>query len=140
MARRMLGEPQIQDLSRRLLAALLTIAAVGLCARLLPVVTALRDRQETSRWASNLRDVANIVSWAALLGAFLVAGLPLWAAVLAAGSVVVALELARHLRSAPGGRQMLAFVVGIALALPVALFPIQATHGLEAVVFALFGG
>lgn len=140
MTCRMLGEPHIQEPLRRLLAVILAVGAVGLCARLLPVVAALRDRQETSRWASTLRDVANLVAWAALLGAFLVAGLPLWAAVLAAGSAVVVLELARHFRGPSGGRQTLAFLLGLALTLPVTLFPVRATHGLEAVVVALFGG
>lgn len=136
----MLGDPLAQEPVWRFVAVCLTFAAVGLWALLLPIASALRERQETSRWASNLRDVANFVAWTVFLGAFLVAGVPLWAAVLAAGSVVVVLELARHLRQSSRRRQRLAIVLGLALALPVAVFPSQVTRGLDALVVGLFGG
>lgn len=136
----MLGAFREPDTAQRLLALSLTVLAVAVCARLQLLAMALRARQETSRWASNLRDLANLAAAVALLGAFMVAGLPTWAAVVASGTVVVLLEIARLLPQATLHPQRRAMWLGLLMALPIALWPASATTALEALATTLFAG
>lgn len=136
----MLGAYREPDTAQRLLALSLTVLAVALCARLQLLALTLRAREETSRWASNLRDLANLAASGALLGAFMAAGLPTWGAVVAAGTVVVLLECARQLQPSAVGWPKRALWLGLVLALPVAAWPARASTSIEALAVTLFGG
>lgn len=135
----MLGAFREPDTAQRVLALSLTVLAVVLSARLQSLAITLRAREETSRWASNLRDLANLAAAVALLGAFEVAGLPTWGAIVASGTVIVLLECARQLQQA-AHRRPRALWLGLVLSLPVAVWPAQATAALNVLAVTLFGG
>lgn len=134
----MLGAFREPDTAQRVLALSLTVLAVVLAARLQSLAITLRAREDTSRWASNLRDLANLAAAVALLGAFVVAGLPTWGAIVASGTVIVLLECARQLQQA-AHRRPRALWLGLVLSLPVAVWPGQATAALNALAVTLFG-
>lgn len=118
----MLGSIRALQAWERVFGIVLVVLAVPVSVRLQSVTLALRERELRSRWASNLRDVVNLLAASVFFGAYLLCGLPFAAALLAAGSVTVGLDLARHGGRTPAARARFCLFVGLALSLPVALF------------------
>lgn len=135
----MLGEVQPSGPVGRLLGLVAVVLAVALFARLQAATVALREREQASRWASNLRDVFNLIAVAALLLAFRACGAPWAAAFLFAGSVGIVLEIAR-LQPAPAAvRERRAILVGLALAVPLGFWmpaAVELANRLAALLFA----
>jgi hypothetical protein len=133
-----LGEAQALGALGRLLGLLAVAAAVVLFARLQAAGVALRRREQASRWASNLRDVLNLFAVAALLLAFRACGGPWAACFLFAGSVGVALEVARLQPGSPRQRSRRALLLGLGLALPLGAFMARALEGANRLADLLF--
>jgi len=103
----------------------------------------LRDEEQRAWWAGTGRDLLNAAGLLAIAGALRMLGLSWPGALLAGGtltlamfgaSVLVATQLrVRHPRA-------WAFGIGLTLALPVLAFTPEVVEGLGAIVGALFGG
>jgi hypothetical protein len=88
---------------------------------LLGLLAQLRQRETRSRWASTLRDLLSLLCLVCLIAAYRVRGFPLPAALLIAGTVGVALDLARHAMRVPVRRTLLACLLAAGVA--AACFP-----------------
>jgi predicted DNA repair protein MutK len=129
--------------SARLLAAVVYLAAVAAFLLLQEIGLRLRREERRAWWAGTGRDLINVAGLFAIAGALRLVGLSTGAALLVGGtltllmfgaSVLVATQLdTRHPRA-------WAFAAGLALALPVLLFPAEVVAAVARVAGALFPG
>ncbi len=134
----MLGSARALDVVARTLATFVVAGAVVVFVQLQSVAFRLRAREARSRWASNLRDLVNLLAAALLFASFVVAGAPPAAALVFAGTTGVLLEAVRHGGSRPAGRPRASLATGLSVAVPLALFAPEATALLNRLVEALF--
>jgi len=125
----MAGGLPLQDI--RPAGVLLAAAAVAAFAAMQWPAAGLRRAEARSRWASNARDGLNMAGVLALFGAFAACGYSLPAAALVAGLLGLVLESVRHGARTPRGAVIVCLVVGVAVALPVAVAPPFVTGALD---------
>lgn len=130
----------VRDLSglERLIGVVLVVFAIALFVRLQTVALRLREDEAKSRWASNLRDLVNLLAAFILFAAFWTCGLPLAASLLFSGTVTVLLDVARHWGRTPDERARLSLITGLVTSLPVALFTGPILAGTNRLVGVLF--
>jgi hypothetical protein len=102
----------------------------------------LRLRREERRawWAGSGRDLLNLAGLLAIAGALRLAGLSAGAALLVGGTLTLLMFGASVLFASTRHPRRWAFVAGLALAVPVALFPGAVVGGYARVARALFPG
>jgi len=132
---------EAKDEAGRLLAAMLYLAAVVAFLFVQEIGLRLRREEHRAWWAGSGRDLLNVAGLLAISGALRLVGLSIGAALLVGGtltllmfgaSVFVATQTStRHPRA-------WAFGAGLALAVPVLLFPEEVVGAFERVAGALF--
>jgi len=134
-------EPRTE--TERLAATLALLAAVASSVRLEELGDRLRREEHRAWWASNGRDVINAAALAVIAAALVLLGFPGPAALVLGGLLTMALTGVTVLegklpeRSHP---QLLALALGLALALPILVWPGAVAAGLGRLAEALFAG
>jgi len=126
----------------RLLARLALLAAVAGAVRLEELGELLRREEHRAWWAGHGRDVINAAAVLTLAAALTLLGFPAPAAFVAGGLLTLALTGVTALEAKLPARlhpRALAIAFGLALVLPLLLWPAAAVDGLDAIAAALFG-
>jgi hypothetical protein len=129
--------------AERALARLALLAAVAGAVRLEELGELLRREEHRAWWAGHGRDVINAAAVLALAAALVLLGFPPPAAFVAGGLLTLALTGVSALEARLPDRvhpPALALAAGLALALPLLLWPAAVVGRLDALATALFGG
>jgi uncharacterized membrane protein len=128
--------------SARLLAAVVYLAAVVAFLLLQEIGLRLRREERRAWWAGTGRDLINVAGLFAIAGALRLVGLSTGAALLVGGTLTLLMFGASVLAAQLDTRhpRAWAFAAGLALALPVLLFPAEVVGAVARVAGALFPG
>jgi hypothetical protein len=127
----------------QLAATLALLAAVASSVRLEELGDRLRREEHRAWWASNGRDVINVVALAVIASALVLLGYPGPAALVVAGLLTMALTGVTVVEGKLPERahpRLLALALGLGLALPLLVWPGSLIHELGHLAEALFAG
>jgi hypothetical protein len=132
-------EPRTE--TERVAAMLALVAAVASAVRLEEVGDRLRREEHRAWWASNGRDVINVVALLVMGGALMLLGFPGPAALVTGGILTMALTGVTVVEGKLPERyrpQLVALALGLLLAMPLLVWPEKVSGGLGWVAEALF--